>query len=316
MHTYAYTLMTLGVLVATVLVMLGQIRRDYKDGRLRWRFPRTSLNVGLILLLIFLGVQLLPLPEALVRLISPEAGVVAGKAVPAADGVEGEAVREGWRRLSPYAYPVRMSMLRFTVYALFFLGFIQVLESRKRIDRTIWLLVATGCFATLYGLFQTFSGSNHIWWFKKLAYLNDVCGTYINRNHFAGFMEMGVLLAAAFGLALFPRKSRDESSSRRNQRLRTRLTAFLSSEREWNQQILILFGAVVLGVGLIFSASRGGMLAAAAGLLVMGLFIVWKKAFRKRGIVILALFLMIAAYVNTVPNSTLNRDKHPPWKRW
>ena len=51
-----------------------------------------------------------------------------------------------------------------------------------------------------------------------------------------------------------------------------------------------------MGIGLIFSASRGGMIAAAGGLLCMGILFMFKRTHRRKGLLILVLFLMIAGY--------------------
>ncbi|MBU0736257.1 MAG: hypothetical protein KKG10_19145, partial [Proteobacteria bacterium] len=205
MHTYVYTLMSLGVLAGTVLLVIKGIRKDHRMGMYQLRFPKSGLDVAFFVLLAFLVLQITPLPDGVLRLLSPEAAVVAGKSLPVSDSLGQVQIDKGWFTLAPYSYPVRMSIIRLTVYGLFFLGLIQVLNSKKRIDLPISLILITGCFEALYGLIQTYSGSEHIWWFKKQAYRGDVCGTYINRNHFAGFMEMGVLVAAAFTAALAPR---------------------------------------------------------------------------------------------------------------
>jgi len=296
MHTYVYTLMTLGVLTATVLIIVKHIRKNHRTQVYQVRFPSTGLDLVFFVLLVFLFLQIIPLPDGVLKLLSPEAAVVAAKSLFAPSSLGQVAVEKGWSALAPYAHPVRMSIIRLTVYGLFFFGLIQVLNSKKRIDLAIWLILITGCFEALYGLIQTYSGSEHIWWFKKLAYRGDVCGTYINRNHFAGFMEMGVLVAAAFTAALAPRKKETEVISRKKRSLSSRMSKALSAEEEFTKRILIVFSGVVLGIGLIFSASRGGMIATAGSMLLMGLLYVFRKRYRRNGFILLFLFLLIAAY--------------------
>ncbi len=295
-HTYAYTLMTLGVLTGTVLVFLKNIEKNHKSGRYWLRFPSTSLNLIFFILLAFLIFQIIPLPDFILRFLSPEAGVVGGKSLPVSISMIPGQEEKNWFMLSPYAYPVRLSIIRFTVYGLFFFGLVQVLNSKKRIDLAISLILITGCFEALYGLMQTYSGSEHIWWFKKLTYRGDVCGTYINRNHFAGFMEMGLLLAAAFAAALSPRRKKNRKEFGEKRRFSSRISDALSVDQEFTKRVLIVFSGVVLGVGLIFSASRGGMIAAAGAMLLMGLLLAFRKEYRRKGIILLFLFLLISAY--------------------
>ena len=76
MHTYVYTLVTLGVLVATVLVVLKKIRKDYRSGVYVLRVQKTSLNVLFLVMLGFLVFQMVPFPSWVLKMLSPEAWVV------------------------------------------------------------------------------------------------------------------------------------------------------------------------------------------------------------------------------------------------
>jgi len=296
MHTYAYTLMVLGVLTATVLVFLKNIKKDLRSGRYLLHFPGTSLNLVFFLLLAFLFFQIIPLPDFLLEFLSPEAGVVGGKSLPASSSLGQGLGEKVWSMLAPYTHPVRMSIIRFTVYGLFFLGFIQVLNSKKRIDVAVLLLLITGCFETLYGLGQTYSGSEHIWWFKKRAYRGALTGTYINRNHFAGFMGMEVLLAACFAGALSSGRKRAKKESGRKQTLRSKISNLFSPEKKYTKLGLIVFLGVVMGIGVIFSGSRGAMISCAGAMFLMGALFVSRKDFRRNGLIVLSLFVLISVY--------------------
>ena len=295
-HTYAYSFMALGVLSATVLLVIKNIRKDPKKDGYRFQFPNTSLNVLFLSFLAFLIFQMIPLPDFLSGFLSPEAKAVGKKSFAASVAALHDGQGKDWFALSPYDYPVRMSIIRFTVYGFFFLGLIQVLNSQKRLELMVFLILIIGCFEALYGLFQAYSGSNHIWWFKKFAYQNDVTGTYINRNHFAGFMEMGLLLAAAYTAGLSVRKKDRKAGVDYKPGLRGRLSRYLSGEPRFNKRTLILFAGVVMGIGLIFSASRGGMISGAGGMLVMGLLLALRKNHRNKGVILLILFALISVY--------------------
>ncbi|MEA2038880.1 MAG: O-antigen ligase family protein [Thermodesulfobacteriota bacterium] len=295
-HTYVYTLMTLGVLTGAMLLVIKNIRKDHRNGVYQVVFPKTSLDVAFLVLLAFLILQITPLPGFVLGFLSPDAAIVWEESWPAASLVGGCGKVESWLSLAPYHYPVRMSIIRFTVYGLFFLGFIRVLNSQKRIELTISLILAVGCFEALYGLIQAYSGSPQVLWFKSITDRNAATGTYINRNHFAGFMAMGMLLAAAYSAALSERKREKPVSRKRKISFRARISEFLSGEQLLNKRILILFAGVVMGIGLIFSASRGGIVSAAGALLCISLFFVFKKGQRRKGIIFLILFLITAAY--------------------
>ena len=295
-HTYAYTIMSLGVFTGSLLLVKKNIRREIKSGVYQFQLPETSLNFAFLTLFIFLIFQVIPLPDPLLRFLSPEALVVGKKSLTASGALISEGPVRHWFSLSPHYYPVRMSIIRWSVYILFFLGLTQVLNSQKRIELTIFLVLITGCFEALYGLAETYSGSQHIWWYKKAAYSRDVTGTYINRNHFAGLMEMCLLLAAAYAAALAGRKKKTRIISKHKASLRVRLSRYLSGEQRFNKRTLILFAGVVVGIGLVFSASRGGLISAAGAMLCMSLLFMLRKNHRRKGFIILFLFLIISVY--------------------
>jgi len=294
-HTYAYTLMALGILTGSLLLVIKSIRKDFKTGVYQFHLPKTSLNLLFVILLLFLFFQFIPLPEFIIKLLSPGAMVIKQKSIPATMAIDSAKEMRDWFALSPYYYPVRISIIRWMIYGLFFLGLSQLLNSRKRIELILFLILMTCCFEALYGLFETFSASNHIWWFKKIVGKKAVTGTYINRNHLAGLLEMGLLLAVSYSTALAERKRRRIIPGHKTS-LRVRLSRFLSGEQRLNKRSLILFSGVVMGIGLIFSASRGGMIATAAAMLSMGILFIVRGGHRRKGVILLLLFLITATY--------------------
>jgi len=288
--------MSLGVFTGSLFLVKKNIRKEIKSGVYQFQLPETSLNFAFLTLLIFLIFQVIPLPDTLLRFLSPEALVVGKKSLAASGALISEGPVRHWFSLSPHYYPVRMSIIRWSVYILFFLGLTQVLNSQKRIELAIFLILITGCFEALYGLAETYSGSNHIWWFKSITDPMAVTGTYINRNHFAGLMEMCLLLAAAYAAALAGRKKKTRIISEHKTSLRVRLSRYLSGEQRFNKRTLILFTGVVVAIGLVFSASRGGLISAAGAMLCMSLLFMFRKNHRRKGFVILFLFLITSVY--------------------
>jgi len=90
-HTYGYTLMVLGVLSATVLLVIRNISmlvirnisKSRRANTYRFQCPNTSLNVLFLLVLVFLILQVIPLPDFLLGFLSPEAKIVGEKSLPA-----------------------------------------------------------------------------------------------------------------------------------------------------------------------------------------------------------------------------------------
>ena len=206
-HTYAYTLMFIGVLTATLLVIFSNIQKDPLTGDLNFQFPAVGALPGICLVIAFCILQLTPLPMEIVGWISPKAAFYHRMAFP-------KAIADGsWASLASYVYPVRQSLVRFSVYGLLFLGMIQVLNTRKRIETAAAVLLTMMALESVYGIYQTYSGGHHILWYRNVLNTLDVSGTYINRNHFAGLMEIGIILSTCFSAAIPVRKHEARTGS-------------------------------------------------------------------------------------------------------
>ena len=296
MHLWAYTLMSLLVFVGAVLLLPGRIVREPGKDGFFFKIPNTGLNLFFIAFLLLLIFQLTPLPEGVVNFLSPQRLKVAKASLA---GLETGTVSHSgrWLSLCVYQHPVRMSLICFFTYALFFYGMLVVLNSRQWIETTVFLVLILCCFETVYGLAQTYSGSGHILWHVKNSYSWDVTGTYINRNHLAGLLSMGLLTAAAYAASLARPKRAYLKDLLGKKNIKSRILAGLSGGEAPGKRLLVLFCGVIIGIGLIFTASRGGgMIAGAGGLLCMGLIFIFRRTQRRKGVVLLGLFLVTAGY--------------------
>ena len=299
-HTYAYSVMTFSVLTASLLLLKNSIKKDENNAIWCLEIIKTPFNITFILILIFLLFQIIPLPSFIIKLFSHETYEVLQKSVPASSisgietGVNG--LFKGWHSLAVYYYPVRMSIIRFTVYGLFFLGLINVLNTRKRIEIIIITILITGCLESVYGLTQAYTESGNILWFSKsiLGSQRDVTGTYINRNHFAGFMEMGIILAVCYASSISIRKRRKKNNEVRS--FRKKALDYLAGEKKYNKRFLVIFSAIIMGIGLIFSASRGGIISAVISFVFMGWMFGLKKRQTGKRKILLFIFLVISVY--------------------
>lgn len=293
-HTYAYTLVFGLILVATGLVTINGVRRNHDSGAFEFNLLKSEMTPLFLLMAGWLLFQMTPWPEAFVNWISPEAWVAAEKSLPASEAVRGARV-ENWITLAPYTYPVRQSLIRWVAYGMLFFGLSVTLNSKKRISSLIYCLLAVGCFEALYGLIQTYSGSNHIWWYKRYAAsYRGINGTYINRNHLAGLLEMLIPVAIGFAAGFSKIKEKKPHFPKRN--LRVRLVEILSLEQRFSKRIAVVFAGILMGIGVIFSASRGGMIGMSASLVVIGLLLSFPKESRKTGLIALLFFLLTAGY--------------------
>lgn len=70
----------------------------------------------------------------------------------------------------------------------------------KEIRFLIQVIIASALFQALYGYWQTTLSAESVLWIQKTTHVGYLTGTYLNRNHCAGFLELA--LGGALGLFL------------------------------------------------------------------------------------------------------------------
>jgi O-antigen ligase len=167
--------------------------------------------------------------------------------------------------------------------------------------RLVLALLAIGAFEAFYGLVQYLTGWQQIFFYVKKFYLEDATGTYINRNHFAGLLEMIFPFAVVFAL---------QQVWTLRQRIQAEHAAAskLLSSTEFPFLLLWIFIAAVLFAALVSSHSRMGILSGLVSLIVV-LTLAGTSNLRARNrVAVGALFLAgmvgLAAWVGSDPAIT------------
>jgi O-antigen ligase len=159
-------------------------------------------------------------------------------------------------------YQTVSQLLLLATYLTAFYVALLVCEDRNAKKRLVYALIALGAFEAFYGLVQYLTGWQHIFGYVKKYYLEDATGTYINRNHFAGFLEM--VLPFTVGLALDLAGKLRAAAQRNEAKARSLLSA-----PELFPLIFLSFLAVAIFTALIFSRSRMGIISAIASLIAI-----------------------------------------------
>jgi O-antigen ligase len=155
--------------------------------------------------------------------------------------------------------------------------------SRPRIKILLWLLFTVASLEALYGIVQALVPNLGVLWVNHIqAYLGDARGTYINRNHFAGYMEMMIPLMLGFTL------SREDWSAKIGWK------TFFASDRP-HLQFLLSLGLVLMVLALLFSKSRAGITGFAIGLGVF--FCLIRSGSQTMPLSVKATFLVISGLV-------------------
>jgi O-antigen ligase len=236
-----------GVLHAAAMVLLGiWCLRFVAPGSAVRQVPRSARAVlGFFALwLVYVAFQVLPLPPALLAALSPKAfehySVAAGA---------------GFAPLSTLSLDPgsTLAMLqKISAYiALFFLTIV-LLTSRRRLRLILTVLTLVGTAEAFYGILAYFGRGHFELWYPGI-WGNSVSGTYVNRNHFAGLME--VTIPAAIGLLI----ARSTAHYGRGWREALRGSMdFALRDTCW-----VSFCLLIMCTALILSTSRGGVAALA-----------------------------------------------------
>jgi len=135
-------------------------------------------------------------------------------------------------------------------------------RDRNAKRRLVFAIVSFGVFEALYGLIQYLTGWQQIFAYVKKYYLEEATGTYINRNHFAGFLEM----VLPFAVALTLRRTRILFQ---NPSSRTATLGKIASRTEFLSLVFWLFLATLLFVALVLSRSRMGIISVLVSLIAI-----------------------------------------------
>jgi O-antigen ligase len=169
-------------------------------------------------------------------------------------------------RISPAPYATQLEWLRWAGCLALACVAVAVFDSESAERKMLGAFAVAGAMVALLGIAQHLSGTSRIYWTVEPPAGGWIFGPYVNRNHFAGLMELW--MPGALVLALRPRASFLER-------------AF------WG----VLGG--VMCAGVVLSGSRGGLLAVAVELLALAVGVALLRGGR-RGVAVLLLVVLLA----------------------
>lgn len=164
-------------------------------------------------------------------------------------------------------------------YSLLFLLTVSLFHTRTRLTLLLATLVVSGTLQAFHGAFMTLSGIEWLLVSPKRSYIGDASGTFINRNHLAGYLEL--TLACGIGLLLALRDGRPIN---------------------WRNSLELLLGPkarlrlalVIMVIALVMTHSRGGNIGFFVGLVAAAsIFILRSRQHRVRNALILLSIVLI-----------------------
>jgi O-antigen ligase len=229
-HSWSLGVFQLSAAVVFVLWMLDAWRT---------RVLRVSKNLLQLPLLGFFALGLFQL-------------LLTGGAIPDAAGhASGETARAF--TFDPNA--TRVVLLQLAALAVYFSAALAFIDSPRRLRLVARLVVVFGFVLAVYGLMQHFVNPRTIFWVREPKQAEPF-GPYINRHHFAGYMEL--VLAMPLGL-------------------------LFAGAVERERVLLYAFASAMMAIALVMTNSRGGMLSMVCEILFLAVVAAAARGRRRRG---------------------------------
>lgn len=155
------------------------------------------------------------------------------------------------RSLSIDPYTTKLAVIKLCVLLIFFAAAYTFINNRNRLQKIVSTVIVSGTTMAFFGILQRLANPEAIYGLRPVAQAIPF-SSFVNQHHFAGFMEMtlGLTLALIFGRAV-----------------------------KNDKRIFYIFAAVIMGIAVIFTSSRGGMISllGVTGFVILTIFLQKRK---------------------------------------
>jgi O-antigen ligase len=159
------------------------------------------------------------------------------------------------RTLSFDPHSTKLVVVQLGSLLVYFAATLVFVDTPHRLHVLVRTIMIFGFLLAIFGLTQSFTSPTKVYWMRELNQ-STAFGPFINRHHFAGYMELTIALP--LGLLL----------------------AGAIDKQKW---ILYLFLAGLMGVALVMTASRGGIISVVAEIVFLVIVTaIWRKHGERR----------------------------------
>lgn len=140
------------------------------------------------------------------------------------------------KSLSFDPYSTRIVLVQVVTLLIYFAATLVFTDTPKRLRILVRTITIFGFLLAIFGMTQSFTSPTKVYWIRELSQ-STAFGPFINRHHFAGYMELA--LAVPLGL-------------------------IFSGSVEKDKRFIYLFAAGLMGIALVMTNSRGGVISLVA----------------------------------------------------
>ncbi len=173
------------------------------------------------------------------------------------------------RTISVDPYLTRLTTVHFIALFIFFAAFLAFTDSYKRLKKVVILITIFGFLYAFFAILQSFLSPTRIYGIYESQYVATPFGSFVNRHNFAAYMEMTI--AVPLGLLFVGAIEKDK-------------------------RLLYITAIGLMGIALLLSGSRGGLIALLAEVVLLVMITTQnssKKSFLLKAVLAVALIVVI-----------------------
>ena len=149
----------------------------------------------------------------------------------------------------------RLVLVQLATLFIYFAATLVFVDTPHRLRVLVRTIMVFGFLLAIFGLTQSFTSPTKVYWIRELNQ-STAFGPFINRHHFAGYMELTIALP---------------------------LGLLFAGAVDKEKRIIYLFIAGLMGVALVMTASRGGIISLVAEILFLTIVTaIWRKPSERR----------------------------------
>jgi len=149
----------------------------------------------------------------------------------------------------------RLVLVQLATLLIYFAATLVFVDTPHRLHVLVRTIMVFGFCLALFGLTQSFTSPTKVYWIRELNQ-STAFGPFINRHHFAGYMELTIALP---------------------------LGLLFAGAVDKEKRLIYLFVAGLMGVALVMTSSRGGIVSLVAEVLFLVVVTaIWRKQSDRR----------------------------------
>lgn len=181
-------------------------------------------------------------------------------------------VAQYFLRLTVVPFLTRIELLKFSALGILLFLAVQAFETLEHWRGFVWFLLVFGFLVSALGILQHFTFNGKLYWFRELRYGGVPFGPYVDRDHFAGLIEL--IVPTGFSILVLRAEERDRMALLGVLTLLPIGALFLAASRGGIMAFFLEVGLVLILV-FLRRRGRGQLVAGGVVLLLGGILVAW-----------------------------------------